>query len=48
MEPRWIDGEFGYALTGKLPRITLLELSKVVYSQLTGEHLTADKTSPAR
>ena len=32
----WIDGDFGYALSGNLPRNTLLELSKVVYSQLTG------------
>ena len=32
----WIDGEFGYALAGNLPRSTLLELSKLVYSQLTG------------
>ena len=32
----WVDGEFGYALAGKLPRSGLLELSKLVYSQLTG------------
>ena len=32
----WIDGEFGYALAGNLPRNSLLELSKLVYSQLTG------------
>lgn len=32
----WIDGDFGYALAGNLPRNTLLELSKVVYAQLTG------------
>ena len=31
----WIDGEFGYALAGNLPRNSLLELSKLVYSQLT-------------
>jgi len=32
----WIDGNFGYALAGNLPRSNLLELSKLVYSQLTG------------
>jgi len=32
----WIDGDFGYALSGNLPRNTLLELSELVYSQLTG------------
>lgn len=32
----WIDGEFGYALTGDLPRTTLLELARLAYSQLTG------------
>ncbi len=32
----WIDGEFGYALAGNLSRSSLLELSKLVYSQLTG------------
>ena len=32
----WIDGGFGYALTGNLPRARLLELSEVVYAQLTG------------
>ncbi|MBK7471747.1 MAG: anti-sigma factor [Betaproteobacteria bacterium] len=32
----WIDGDFGYALSGNLPRNILLELSKLVYSQLTG------------
>ena len=31
----WIDGDFGYALAGNLPRNSLLELSKLVYSQLT-------------
>jgi anti-sigma factor RsiW len=32
----WVDGDFGYALAGKLPRNSLLELSRLVYSQLTG------------
>jgi anti-sigma factor RsiW len=32
----WIDRNFGYALSGSLPRNTLLELSKLVYSQLAG------------
>lgn len=32
----WIDGRFGYALTGSLPRNSLLELAKLAYSQLTG------------
>jgi anti-sigma factor RsiW len=31
----WVDGELGYALAGNLPRSSLLELSKLVYSQLT-------------
>ena len=31
----WIDGELGYALAGNLSRNSLLELSKLVYSQLT-------------
>ena len=31
----WVDGEFGYALAGNLPRNSLLELSKLVYAQLT-------------
>ena len=31
----WIDGGFGYALTGNLPRTRLLELSETVYAQLT-------------
>ena len=30
----WIDGRFGYALAGNLPRMELLDLSKLVYSQL--------------
>lgn len=30
----WIDGGFGYALAGNLPRDRLLELSEVVYAQL--------------
>ena len=30
----WLDGDFGYALTGNLPRNRLLELSESVYAQL--------------
>jgi anti-sigma factor RsiW len=30
----WIDGGFGYALAGNLPRPSLLELSETVYAQL--------------
>lgn len=32
----WIEGDIGYALSGNLPRNTLLELAKVVYQQLAG------------
>ena len=32
----WIDGGFGYALSGSLTRARLLELSETVYGQLTG------------
>jgi anti-sigma factor RsiW len=32
----WVDGHLGYALTGKLPREALLELARLVYTQLTG------------
>nr|AUN37328.1 transmembrane regulator protein PrtR [uncultured bacterium] len=30
----WLDGGFGYALAGNLPRTRLLELSETVYAQL--------------
>ncbi len=32
----WIDNQLGYALAGNLPRDSLLEISKLVYGQLTG------------
>lgn len=37
----WVDGDFGYAVSGGIDRKTLLELSHDVYAQLT-----ADGTAP--
>jgi len=31
----WIDGDFGYAVSGAIDRKVLLDLSHDVYSQLT-------------
>ncbi|CAG4903416.1 anti-sigma factor family protein [Paraburkholderia gardini] len=38
----WVDGDFGYAVSGAIDRKTLLELSHDVYAQLT-----ADGTAPS-
>ena len=32
----WVDGDFGYAVSGGIDRKQLLQLSHDVYSQLTG------------
>ncbi len=44
----WIDGDFGYAVSGGIDRKTLLELSHDVYSQLTAAGTApANSSAPA-
>ena len=43
----WIDGDFGYAVSGGIDRKVLLELAHDVYSQLTAEGtVPADSATP--
>jgi anti-sigma factor RsiW len=43
----WVDGDFGYAVSGGIDRKTLLQLSHDVYAQLTGATL-ADQVAKDR